>query len=131
MSVSLLLITHNDIGQSLLKTVTNMMGVAPIACQNLAVTSSMDVEQGITQAKILCENFGEHDDILIVTDIYGSTPSNIALKLLEKASTQQKLIITGINLPMLVKIMNYASLDLAELSKKACSGASESIFVIQ
>jgi len=130
MGVSLLLITHDDIGSSLLNTATNMMGVSPIACKNLIITSQMDIEQGYAQAKQLCGELNDNDDILIVTDIYGSTPSNIASKLLNNTSDQQRMIITGINLPMLVKIMNYAHLSLSELAQKACSGAIESVFII-
>jgi len=130
MGVSLLLITHDDIGSSLLNTATNMMGVSPIACKNLIITSQMDIEQGYAQAKQLCSELNDNDDILIVTDMYGSTPSNIATKLLENTSKQQKLIITGVNLPMLVKIMNYAYLSLPELAQKACTGANDSIFIV-
>lgn len=130
MGVSLLLITHDDIGSSLLNTATNMMGVSPITCKNLIITAQMDIEQGYAQANQLCSEFDDNDDILIVTDIYGSTPSNIAARLLENTSKQQKIIITGINLPMLVKIMNYAHLSLSELAQKACTGASDSIFIV-
>ena len=130
MGVSLLLITHDDIGSSLLNTATNMMGVSPISCKNLTITAQMDIEQGYVQATQLCSEFDDQDDILIITDIYGSTPSNIAARLLENTSNQQKIIITGINLPMLVKIMNYAHLSLSELAKKACSGARDNIFIV-
>ncbi len=130
MSVSLLLITHDDIGSSLLNTVRNMMGIAPMACKNLAISSKMDIEQGYQLANKLCNELDKQDDLLIITDIYGSTPSNIAAKLLLNTSPQQRMIITGINLPMLVKIMNYAHLNLAELAQSACSGASNSIFIV-
>jgi PTS system ascorbate-specific IIA component len=131
MGVSLLLITHDNVGSSLLDTATNMMGVSPLICKNLVVTKSMDIEQGYTQAHQLCSQFNKDDDILIITDMYGSTPSNIAAKLVEHNSSQQLCIITGVNLPMLVKIMNYAHLGLSELAEKACSGAGDSIFIVE
>ena len=130
MGVSLLLITHDDIGSSLLNAATKMMGVSPITSKNLIITPQMDIEQGYVQANQLCSELNDNDDILIVTDIYGSTPSNIATRLLEHTSNQQRIIVTGINLPMLVKIMNYAHLNLTELARKACSGASDSIFIV-
>ncbi|MCW8930156.1 MAG: PTS fructose transporter subunit IIA [Gammaproteobacteria bacterium] len=130
MGVTLLLITHDDIGSSLLSTATNMMGISPLVCKNLKITSEMDIEQGYAQAVKLCETIEENDELLIATDIYGSTPSNIAIKLTENTSKTQRLIITGINLPMLVRIMNYAHLSLFELATKACSTASDSIFIV-
>lgn len=131
MGVSLLLITHDDIGSSLLNIATNMMGVPTVNCKNLSITAHMDIEQGYTLARQLCSELNRHDDMLIVTDIYGSTPSNIAARLLEDTSgSQQRIIVTGVNLPMLVKIMNYAHLNLTELAKEACSGACGSIFIV-
>ncbi len=130
MSVTLLLITHDDIGSSLLNTATNMMGISPLVCKNLKITSHMDIEQGYAQAIELCNTLDENDELLIITDIYGSTPSNIATKLTQNTSDTQRLIVTGVNLPMLVRIMNYAHLSLPELAEKACSSASDSIFII-
>jgi len=130
MSVTLLLITHDDIGSSLLSTASNMMGTPPLVCLNLKVTTEMDIEQGYKQAIQLCEKLDDQDELLIATDIYGSTPSNIATKLTQNYSRKQRLIITGINLPMLVRIMNYSQLDLTQLAQKACTTASDSIFIV-
>lgn len=131
MGVTLLLITHDDIGSSLLRTAANMMGVLPLVCKNLKITSHMDIEQGYAQAVKLCDDFDDSTELLIITDIFGSTPSNIASKLIENMPAQQRLIVTGVNLPMLVRIMNYAHLSLSELAQKACSSASDSIFIVE
>ncbi len=130
MSVTLLLITHDDIGSSLLSTAANMMGVLPLVCKNLKISSQMDIEQGYAQAVTICDSLDEQTELLIITDIYGSTPSNIATRLIENVSEEQRLIVTGVNLPMLVRIMNYAHLSLSELAQKACSSASDSIFIV-
>jgi len=130
MGISLLLITHDDIGSSLLNCTAKMLGTLPIHCKSLTITAQMDIEQGHSAARQLCNEFNSNDDLLIITDMYGSTPSNIAAKLLSSSTQQQKLILTGVNLPMLVKIMNYADLSLNDLAKKACTGASESIFIV-
>jgi PTS system mannose-specific IIA component len=130
MGVALLLITHDDIGSSLLDTAINMMGVSPMNNRNLVITQQMDIEQGVSQARQLCSELSNGDGILIVTDMYGSTPGNIASRLLESHHEEQIIIVTGVNLPMLVRIMNYASLSLPELAQKACSSANDSIFII-
>ncbi len=130
MGVALLLITHDEIGRSLLDTAINMMGVSPIPSKNLVITRQMDIEQGLERAKQLCSEMAGPDGILIITDIYGSTPSNIATRLQDSIPEQDTIIVTGINLPMLVRVMNYARLSLPELAKKACSSAVDSIFII-
>jgi len=130
MGVALLLITHDDIGSSLLATAENMMCVSPITTRNLIITKQMDIEQGLSQATQICSDLDEGDGILIITDIYGSTPSNIAMRLIANNPEESRIIVTGINLPMLVRIMNYAHLSLPELAQKACSSATDSIFII-
>jgi len=129
MSVAILLITHDTIGSSFFSTVVTMMGVSPITTKNLSITQEMDVEQGIVEANRLCHELEEGEGILILTDILGSIPSNVATKLLENISDGSRIIVTGINLPMLVRVMNYASLSLPELAKKACSCSNDSIFI--
>ena len=62
--------------------------------------------------------------VLILTDIYGSTPSNIACALSTKENVR---IISGINLPMLIRVLNYPNLELDELVLKAISGGQEGI----
>lgn len=128
MGVALLLITHDNIGKSLLSAAESMMGASPISYKNLVITQHMDIEQGFKQANQLCRELDEGDGILVVTDMYGSTPGNIAVKLLQDKSEIDKVIMTGSNLPMLVRIMNYAHLSLAELAQKA--NTNESIFII-
>lgn len=127
MSVALLLITHDTIGSSLLETATNMLGICPIATENLPVTQHCKPEQLLTRAKRLCYEIDQGNGILIMTDMYGSTPSNIALKLLTQ---KDRILVTGVNLPMLIRVMNYAKLNLTEIAEKAASGAADSIFIM-
>ena len=130
MGVSLLLITHGNVGQSILSAAVNMMGSSPIQCNNLVISPQMDIEQGYLQAKQLYNELDNGDGVLVITDIYGSTPSNIATRLQQYLPKQQLIIVTGLNLPMLVRVMNYANLDLSELAQKAGSSADDSIFII-
>jgi len=130
MGVTLLLITHDNVGKSMLTAANNMMGGSPTHCKNLVIHQQMDIEQGYLQAKQLYSELEEGDGVLVITDIYGSTPSNIATRLLEQHSREQIIVVTGLNLPMLVRVMNYAHLDLPQLAQKAGSCANDSIFVI-
>ncbi|MBF0263917.1 MAG: PTS fructose transporter subunit IIA [Gammaproteobacteria bacterium] len=128
MSVALLIITHDSIGQSLLETATNMLGICPIATENLSIKRNSNPEKLFKKAQRLCHDIEQGDGLLILTDMYGSTPSNIASRLLK--NNKHRLMISGINLPMLVRVMNYPELSLFELANKAKSGAQESIFLI-
>ena len=62
--------------------------------------------------------------ILILTDMFGSTPSNIACAVSDRNDIR---IVSGLNLPMLVRVLNYPTLNLEELEIKAISGGQEGI----
>ena len=64
--------------------------------------------------------------VLVLTDMYGATPSNIALRL---AGAKVR-IVTGLNLPMLMRVLNYSQLGLDQLAEKAVSGGREGVFLV-
>lgn len=128
MSVALLLITHDSIGSSLLETATNMLGVCPVATEILSITKEFDPERDFGKAEKLCQKIEQGDGLLILTDMYGSTPSNIAIQLMQQKPA--RIVITGINLSMMIRVMNYPQLSLLELAQKAESGAKDGVLFI-
>jgi len=124
MSVSLLIIAHAPLGQSVLDAATGTLGHNPLKTAVLDVERSDEPDIAIIQAQRLVEELDQGDGVLVLTDIYGSTPSNIACSLLQRENIR---IITGLNLPMLIRVMNYADLDLPSLTDKAFSGGHDGI----
>ena len=127
MSVGLLIITHGDIGRSLLDTAVAVMGTCPIQIRTLGVPMASDPEQQQQRAQQYIQELEQGDGVLILTDLYGSTPSNIATKLAADNVT----IITGLNLPMLIRIMNYPDLPLEKLANKAVSGGKTGVIEVE
>lgn len=123
MAVSLLIITHDSIGASLVDTATSMLGVTPLHIDIISVKKSANPDDLIEHAKNLIK---ENTSTLVLTDMYGSTPSNIACHLHEPGITQ---IISGINLPMLVRVLNYPRLELDDLINKALSGGKDGVLI--
>ncbi len=64
---------------------------------------------------------------LILTDLFGSTPSNIASRLQQFQESDKIRIVAGLNLPMLIRVMNYPHLALDELTQKAVSGGKDGV----
>jgi len=128
MSVGLLIITHGRIGDELLETAKSVLGVCPLQTASLMVTQSCDPELLVNRATSTCSALDQGDGVLVLTDMYGSTPSNIANRLLERSQIQ---VIAGINLPMLVRVLNYPSLNLHELVNKALSGGHDGILLCE
>jgi mannose PTS system EIIA component len=124
MTIGLLLITHTHIGDALLDSATHMMGVCPLATEVLPVYPDSDPDALAEEARRRVERLDQGEGVLVLTDIYGSTPSNIAKRLTESSRVR---VVAGLNLPMLVRVLNYHRLSLTELAEKALSGGRDGI----
>ena len=140
--VGILIIAHNAIGQQLLETATDMLDRSCPQLRSLEVKQDDDPVKLLARARRLVSEIQQGVGVLVLTDMYGSTPSNIAHRLSEgptlnhdEAGTNEApaqvrcevRVIAGINLPMLVRALNYAHLPLDELALKALSGGRDGI----
>ena len=128
MNVGIVIITHGQIGQDLLDTATRVIGSCPVSVKALSVPFDCSPEQKLTEAAGMVDRLQSGDGVLILTDMYGSTPSNVANRLMAKDGIQ---IVSGINLPMLLRVLNYPELGLEELVQKAVSGGRDGVRVCE
>ncbi len=119
MSVGLLLITHGQVGSALLESATSILGICPLHTETLSVATYSEPEQITRQAQGILRQIDQGGGVLVLTDLYGSTPANIACSLYQAERVR---VVAGLNLPMLIKIFNYAQLDLDALVAKALRG---------
>lgn len=124
MTVSILTITHGKVGHEFLVTAQSILGTLPLSCKALSVSDRCDPDELLDKAKKLCAELDQGDGILVLTDIYGSTASNICNKL---NNTTHVHVLAGMSLPMLIRSMNYPKLSLVKLVEKAKSGAHDGI----
>ena len=122
----LLLITHGRLGDDMLDAAKEILTDCPLATASIAVNSNSDPDQLLETANRLCDDLDNGDGVLILTDLYGSTPSNIANRLI---GTHNASVISGANLPMLLRILNYPEMSLEALCDKAANGARDGIVV--
>jgi len=128
MSVGLLLITHKNIASSLLDTARQMLDTCPLATRALEVPLDYPVADILAQAKEYINILDTGNGVLILTDIYGSTPSNIGKQLCDDFNCT---LVAGINLPMLVRILNYPQLNMSSMALKAVSGGHDGILLCE
>jgi PTS system mannose-specific IIA component len=126
MSTGLLLITHGSLGQDMLDVATAILGGCPLEVRTLAVDSSSDPDQVFEDASRICTELDHGDGVLLLTDLYGSTPSNISTRLTERHNVN---VISGASIPMLLRVLNYPRLSLEELGEKAVSGAHDGVII--
>lgn len=125
--VGLLVITHNNVGGALFDAAISVLGECPLPYEVLPVSQNCDPEERYQKALSYIEDLNQADGVLVITDMYGSTPSNIATKLTQDNVT----IVTGINLPMLIRVMNYPTLSLEKLANKAVSAGQTGIITVE
>jgi PTS system mannose-specific IIA component len=125
MSVALLIITHAPLGSVTLTVATDTLGQSPLPVAAMDIALDADPQQELQRAEQLLNELDQGDGVLLFTDLYGSTPSNIACRLLQPE--RQLRLVTGLNLPMLIRTMNYAELPLDKLAEKALSGGHDGI----
>jgi PTS system mannose-specific IIA component len=123
-SVGLLLITHNSVGSSLLETAVRMLDGCPLRARALAVTDDAARELLAERAREIAQELDSGEGVLVLADLFGSSPANIANGL--KGSGRVR-VLTGVNLPMLVRVLNYPDLPLAEMAEKALSGGRDGV----
>lgn len=128
MTVGLLVVTHDDIGRALIDSATTMLGMCPISMELLSVSPGCQPEDVILKAEEALLRLEQGDGVLVLTDMYGSTPSNISNRL---ARQDNVIVAAGINLPMLIRVLNYPHLSLQEMASKATSGGRDGIFVCE
>jgi len=125
MSVGLVMVTHGHIGAAMLEVAMRRLGHCPLPVELIQVGGDADPDELREQARRRIEAADQGDGVLVLTDVYGGTPSNVARSL---SDGKRVCMIAGLNLPMLIRILNYAHLDAAELAAKAISGGRDGIF---
>lgn len=124
MNVGLLLITHGNLGKEILRTVTVILGNCPLPVETLAIPDDCNLDITQKTADSLCKELDKGDGVLVMTDLFGSTPSNIAHRL---RNNHKVAVITGVNVPMILRVLNYPGHNLEQLREKSISGAHDGI----
>ena len=129
MPVGILIITHGEIGEELLATAKSTLGgTLPLNCRALSVSPNCDPDSQHTKAETMLASVNDGSGVLILTDMYGSTPSNIANGFKDLENIE---VIAGVNLPMFIRILNYSDLSLSEMTEKALSGGHDGIILCE
>jgi len=98
MSVSVLIITHDKIGQVILDAAVKIIGSCPMPIRAISIDMDCDYKKKLTKITAIISELDSHTGLLILTDLYGATPSNIATSI----DIENSIVVAGLNLPMLI-----------------------------
>ena len=125
--IGILIIAHGTLGESLIHCASHVLNKRPARLRQLGVTAQDDPLLLLPQARALVKELDAGDGVLILSDIYGGSPSNIAAKLLVPGRVEG---VAGVNLPMLIRVLTYRDRPLATVLTKAVSGGCEGVLRI-
>lgn len=124
MSVALLLVSHEGIASNLLETASSIVNARPADMTYVEVPMDAPTDKIRQSIQNKLTQFDQDKEVLILTDIYGGTPSNLASCFISNEKIQ---LISGLNLAMIIKAINYRNLPLNELIEKIIQGGRDSI----
>lgn len=126
--IGILIISHGNLGDSLIHCANHVMGERPQHLLHLDVTIKDDPDATLSQALGLVQRLECGDGVLVLSDICGATPCNIASRLSNPGKVE---CLAGVNLPMLVRALTYRNEPLAVVVEKALSGGREGVMHIR
>jgi mannose PTS system EIIA component len=122
--IGILIVSHGAFGESLIHSASHVLGKRPLYLRQLGVTVHDDPEAILPVGEDLIRFLDQGQGVLVLSDIYGATPSNIAVKLLRPGQVEG---VAGVNLPMLIRALTYRDEPLESVLEKALSGAIEGV----
>jgi PTS system mannose-specific IIA component len=122
--ISLIILAQQDLGRGLLNAIEHVLGNRPplLDIQPIDYHQSQDALAQALAARV--QKIDQGDGVLILADIYGSSHTNAACRVLVPGRVE---LVSGVNLPMLVRVLNYRNLTMDELLRKALTGGAEGI----
>jgi PTS system mannose-specific IIA component len=123
--VGILIIAHGTLGESLIHSASHVMGMRPPLLNQIGVSMDDDPQIVLPQAIKLIRGLDQSGEgVLVLSDVYGATPCNIACRLLTPGKIEG---VAGVNLPMLVRALTYRNEPLKTVVAKAVSGGIEGV----
>jgi len=120
------IIAHAPLASALRQCVLHVFPDNAPGVAALDVQPNMPPEETLAQARIMLAQLGT-SHALVLTDVFGATPCNVAQKLVDGVHSK---LITGINLPMLLRTVSYRHESLDALVSRALIGATQGVMQV-
>lgn len=122
--IGILLITHGSYGEALVQNACHVLNKRPAQIHQLGVSGQDDPLDLLPLARQLLDLVDGGQGVLVLTDIFGASPANLALKLLDPGRVEG---LTGVNLPMLLRALTYRDKGMETLLIRARDGGRDGI----
>ncbi len=120
MACGILIVTHPGIGSAILDVAGQLLRPLPLKAEAFEVPVGASPEALLPQASAALRRVDDGDGVLVLTDLYGATPSNLAAQLARLGTPVRR--VASLSLPMLLRVMNYPEQGLDALPATAAAG---------
>ena len=125
MSVGVLLITHDGIGSVYRAVAERLLGQLTLTVGVFELHYDVLPDEALASASAALRKVDSGDGALLLTDLYGASPSRLAQRLAQLGTPVRR--VSGLALPMLLRVLNHAECTLDELARVAISGARNGV----
>jgi PTS system ascorbate-specific IIA component len=122
--IGVLVISHGAIGETLLVSAEQILGAKQLRAAALGVSRNDDPDAVFARARALAARLDDGAGLLVLADMYGATPCNVAARLLADGRVEG---VAGVSLPMLVRVLSRRDGSLAAAVQRALSGGAEGV----
>ena len=127
MSVGVLLMTHESMGAALVSAARHVLGKLPLPLNVIELDAGADPDATLSVAAREARALDHGDGVLVLTDLYGATPCNVALRVADGSRVR---VVAGVNVPMLWRVLCYAAEPLESLITRAVSGGAQGVMQV-
>jgi PTS system mannose-specific IIA component len=122
-----IIVSHGKLAEELLNALTIILGEAP-NIESISIGWYDDVEDSKKKINLSLKRVDQKNGVIIFTDMFGGTPSNLSFGFLKDNQVE---IITGVNLPMLIKFVSLQrNNDLKDVAKKVVEQGKKNIHLV-
>jgi PTS system ascorbate-specific IIA component len=122
--IGVLVISHGAIGETLLASAEQILGAKQLRAAALGVSRNDDPDAVFARARELAARLDDGAGLLVLADMFGATPCNVAARLLADGRVEG---VSGVSLPMLVRVLSRRDGPLAAAVQRALSGGTEGV----
>jgi len=126
----ILIIAHAPLAHALRRCAVHVFPDCEADLAAIDVQPNLPPEETLATARIAMEQLtqsGRNKGVLVLTDMFGATPSNVAQKLIDGVTSR---LITGVNLPMLLRSVSYRHESLEALVSRAVVGGTQGVMQV-
>ncbi len=122
--IGILLITHGGFGDCLMQNARDVLNREPEQVAHLGLSPRDDPRDLLPAAQALLASLDTGEGVVVLTDIWGASPANLATKLLQSGRVEG---VAGVNLPMLLRALTYRNKGMSTLLSKTVSGGRDGV----